>query len=173
MTMAIMLNTNPFVDLDDYAVMEAMFGREKLAVWTDPTTGRISSQATYFTRHGRLIHPEAPAPWVSAVAVLEFHEPDSEQFYDLVVARVGEVPNDFDPRWFERWESASQELRRERPDLNPDRKVLRMRVFENPEAERPLPRTILAGTYDLRYGAWPDGRYGLIRVRTRTPNSTN
>ncbi len=154
---------HPLVSLDDDAVIEAMLGKEKLAIWTDKETGEIRGQATYLAGHGRIRHPANPAPWVSAVTVLEEFQPDDERFYDLVEERMGEIPDHPNAQWFKRWNASAQELRREQPDLDPDRTVLRMRVFENPEAEIPLPRTSFAGTYDLRYGAFPDGTYGLIR----------
>jgi hypothetical protein len=65
--------------------------------------------------------------------------------------------------WLRRWEIATEEVRKQYPDIDPARTVLRMRVFENPEAEVRLPRTVLAGRHDLRHGAGDRGLYGPVQ----------
>jgi hypothetical protein len=44
---------------------------------------------TFSSGHGRIMHPEHPAPRVSAVAVLEQHQPDRRRFEKLIDQRFG------------------------------------------------------------------------------------
>lgn len=162
-TVAVMCATNPFVNTDGFAMYEAMFGSLSMRFTVDPE-GQAGGESlgTFSSGHGRIVHPEHPAPWVSAVAVLEQHQPDRRRFEELVGQRLNTSDKPGIADWLDRWEAAAQAVRGEHPELDPERVVLRMRVFENPEAEQPLPRTILAGQSDVRYGSAAGGRYGPL-----------
>ncbi|MDR7400423.1 MAG: hypothetical protein QN144_14100, partial [Armatimonadota bacterium] len=80
--------------------------------------------------YGRIVHPEHPAPWVSAVAVLEWHAPDLGRFEELCWERAG-VPvsryalAETEPsEFYRRLEEAAEAVRREHPELDPSREVL-------------------------------------------------
>ncbi|MDR7567906.1 MAG: hypothetical protein QN143_05995 [Armatimonadota bacterium] len=168
-TCIVVCNTNPLVDTGDWAVYEAMFGRLSMHFVVD-LQGR--TEPTYLgtapSGYGRIVHPEHPAPWVSAVAVLERHAPDRRRFEDLCSERAfagltqAELAKMELSEFCRRLEEAAEAVRREHPELDPSREVLRLRVYENPEAERPLPRTILAGRFDVRHGLLGDGTYGQL-----------
>ncbi len=91
MTVAVISHTNYLVDVDDIAVGEAMFGGPfGMNFAVNLQTGEmLGYQGTSATGHGRIVHPEHPAPWVSAVAILEAHSPDQARFEELVHARIG------------------------------------------------------------------------------------
>ncbi len=163
-TVVLLCSTNFFVDLSDIAVGEAMFGGPlRMNFLLDVTAGEIVAyQGTSASGHGRVVHPEHPAPWVSAVAVLESIHPDQKRFEELVRARMDASKTLEIAEWLHRWENAAQQIHEEHPDLNPERTALRLRVFENPEADMPLPQDVLAGRYDVRYGADPRGLHGPL-----------
>lgn len=117
---------------------------------------------TFPTGHGRIIHPEHPAPWVSAVAILEMFNPDRQRFEELVRSRFDTSDKPDMVEWLSRWEVATDAVRAEYPELNPDRTALRMRVYENSSADVPLPLSVLQGRYDTRYGRLATGNYGPL-----------
>jgi hypothetical protein len=97
---------------------------------------------------------------VSTVAVVEEFALHAKAFADLLHRALGEGGSTRER--LERALLVAPCVRAEHPEIDPDLRVPRLRVYENPTADAPLPRDVFSGPHDQRWGLTEDGWYGRI-----------
>jgi hypothetical protein len=148
----LVVGQHPYIDTGSLAMQAIMYGDPYIQILVGPE-GPVTEPESRFPMRGRLRHAGGP---LSAVAVLDQVCPDETAFAQLVHHELKRLEREEGPInkkagvvcYVELWER----LKTEHPEVDLEKRVPRLDVYENIKAGFLLPRTVFWGLHDRRWG---------------------
>jgi len=149
----VVLGQHPYIIMDDMAILTSMYGDAFIRIPVGPEGPAGEAQGPFFSMRGRVRNPGGP---ISAVAVIEEVCPDRPAFDRLLHEEYQkskrEKGNRESKEGMAHFLELAEHFAETHPELNLQKRVPRVRVYENFLAGRPMPRTVFWSAVDHRWG---------------------